>query len=315
MRSVVVLLVVAACHVRVAQVADGARGDTSPDSTYAGASNDAVIRDASPVAHTYLIAILGQSNAEGVGDATDAALDPTLIAPYPIIYDATVFTYWNTPLGARGYADPSGGTMATYSYGYLQPFYYNVAHVDFGIELTLGRDLDAAFPGRVAVTKFAMGGSQLDTQWTPSARYPAVGPNLAHLALAHVRAAYEACGCDRLIVVWEQGEQDAQHLFDAQMYASRLTPLIALFRSVWPDSLWAIGRLNSDAVNATSPATPYVSVVQDQEAAYVASDPQSILVDQDAFPLRADHLHYMDQAYLDNGHAWAQAILSALPAN
>lgn len=265
------------------------------------------ILDATPSNRRYLIAILGQSNAEGIGDATDTTLDQTMLAPYPIVYNASVYDLPALPFGARGRADTGNSSYAVYNYGPLQPFWYNAAHQDFGFELTLGRDLEATLPGRVAMTKYAVGGSQLDTHWNPSGRFPPVGPNLSHLALAAVRDAYEACGCDRLVVVWEQGEQDAGHLADAEVYATSMAPLVGLFRVQWPDALWVIGRLNSDAVN--SGKAPYTSTVQAQQAAYVAADPLSVLVDQDAYPLRADHLHYTDQAYLDLGHAFARDIL------
>lgn len=305
MRFVVVLVLVA-CSSSAVHSHD--HDDAAP-AIDAAAQADAARDAVDP--HRYLVAILGQSNAEGLGDATDTTLDPSLIAPYPLVYNASVYDMPALPFGARGKADSGSVSYAVYNYGALQPFWYNAGHVDFGFELTLGRDLDAVWPGRVTITKYAVGGSDLGTQWKATGTFPPTGPNLAHLALAHVRDAYEACGCDRLIIVWEQGEQDARDTQHAQAYAANLAQLVALFRSRWPDSLWVIGRLNSDAVN--SGKAPYTSTVQDQEAAYVAGDPMSVLVDQDAFPLRTtDHLHYTSQAYLDLGHAFAQAILQRL---
>jgi hypothetical protein len=304
MRALTLLLALCSCaaphDMHTAADADGVDVAVPADSATADASPDVA-----PQLGSVLVAILGQSNAIGFGRADQlTGSDAELATAFPgVLYDAVVIVAAGVPLGPN---------FARYSFGPLAPYSYEGGAAQFGAEMTMGRDLAAAAPGKFFITKWAQSGASLSLNLGAGVAYPGVGPNEAHLMLMHVGNAMEACDCSQLVVVWIQGEADAQTVADAQEYQQKLTGLIALFRSSWPSSRWVVSRLNDDFVNSIYHPQA-TATVQAAEAAVVAGDSLTALVDPSAIALSSDHTHYTTQGYLQLGHLYASAVLAVNP--
>jgi hypothetical protein len=254
--------------------------------------------DAPPTPKT-LIAILGQSNAVGIG-LQSRLTNQSLASSYPnVVYEATTAANSITPI-----------VWETYARGPLAPFYYQSGN-HFGIELTLGRDLDATAQGQFAIVKFAVNGTTLANKWSPTGTVPTSGSgNFAHLALTAVQSAQQACACDRVVFVWIQGEADAGSSSQSAAYATNLAGLAAFYRQTYPAAPWVVGRLNGDYINAANNAGAYTSTVRAAEQQFVASDPHAALVDMDSvLPDPANHTHYFADGYAQLGHLYATAVL------
>lgn len=235
-----------------------------------------------------LVAILGQSNGEGRGDPANLT-DMSLADPLPgVAYAAN---------NAPGATTPAP-SFSMYT-GPLAPFDYD-GGLHHGLELTLARDLHPAM-----VVKYAIGGTSLGYDWLVDGRYPA-GENLAHSALDAVASAQAACGCERVVIIWEQGERDALAPSYAAVYQANLEALVALSRAQFPDVLWVVGRLNAGIAPAYT-STPQIRAAQE---AFVAGDAHAVLVDQDPVPLGPDLVHYTADGYAQLGHMFAAAIAS-----
>ncbi len=242
------------------------------------------------IIRVYLLA--GQSNMSGEGDLGDlpqALADPQTDVDfyYRIPGDADVFTSLQP-----GSSDGS----------------------DFGPELSFGRTMADYYQSvdpnvRVALIKFARGGSRLYADWVPGESeyvtfHEVVGNGLAQLASTYPDAAIEVAG-----FLWQQGEADALS-GQAFSYANNLTSWISDIRGRFGADLpFIYGRLSSNQIPA----------IGEQEAADLRAAQESVdgldtavkMLDTDGIPtIETDVIHFDSEGLLDLGVAFAEGILS-----
>lgn len=264
----------------------------APDATQPPPTIDATA-DARPPVRRKLVVIFGQSNAGSRGLVSELELaDQNLATPYPAV-----------PYIAETGDDANPPHTNTWPLDALGPRLDAFGIARFGIELTLGRTLDAAEPGGWALAKFAFGSTALGGEWNPLGPYPTGQPNLFTQGISFVKAAMVATDSDLGALIWIQGESDAPTVPVGQLYGIRLAEFIGAerFELGLPEVLFVYGRLN---ITNTSPGAAGVRSGQEANQA-----PLAIMVDQDPFPLQRDMLHYSTQGLVDLGRTYAEAIL------
>jgi Carbohydrate esterase, sialic acid-specific acetylesterase len=270
-------------------------GLSSPDGSR---SNDAAQVDANIDAQPprrKLVVIFGQSNAGSRGLVSELA-DPTLAIPYPAVpYIAEAGTDNNPPI------------ITIAALGALGPRPSMAGEEAFGIELTLGRALDAAAPGQWAIAKFAFGSTALAGEWWPQGVWPTGQPNLFSQEITFVQQALVATDSDLGALIWIQGESDAVTVALGDRYQIELAEFVGAERLMLPADPtipFIYGRLN---INNPQPGAAAVRAGQDAN-----QNRYAIMVDQDPFPLRSDLTHYTTPAVLDLGTLYATTVLGAL---
>lgn len=243
----------------------------------------------------------GQSNADGRADI--AGLPPELQLPQP---------------GVDFYYRVEGnlGTFTTLRPGLGET-------TQFGPEIILGNRL-AKFHSdeegtRVAIIKYANGGTNLHTQWKAGGDATSTGDGTDYVAfqqtvtggLAALAAAYPGAQVDIEAMVWMQGESDADAT-NAGLYQSRLTAFIADVRATFGASLpFVIGRLSSGQTYIPAQHLETVRAAQD---AVAAADPLTAIISTDGFAMNGDLLHFSADGQQELGarfageagyHAWA----------
>ncbi|WP_193211401.1 LamG-like jellyroll fold domain-containing protein [Luteolibacter marinus] len=189
-----------------------------------------------------------------------------------------------------------GGTATL---GSLQPGLSESSQ--FGPEITLGRKLADLWAHenntRMAIIKYANGGTNLAVQWKgggdatttgDGAEYvtfqQTVTAGLAALASAHPGAVIDLQG-----MVWMQGESDAVAAY-AGSYQANLTTFIADVRATYGSGLpFVIARLSSGQTNLNA---TYLGQVRAAQDAVAAADPRTSILDTDGFGLGGDNLHF-----------------------
>jgi len=185
----------------------------------------------------------------------------------------------------------------------------------FGPAITLGRKMADIYAGevgtRIAIIKYANGGTNLHTQWKAGGDNTTTGDGseyvtfqqtvtsgLAALAAAHPSASIEING-----MVWMQGESDATSTA-ASAYQTNLTNFIADIRATYGAALpFTIGRLSDaqTALNAT-----YRAQIQTAQDAVALADPRTGIVNTNTFSLKGDHLHLDASGQQSLGTGFAQ---------
>lgn len=242
------------------------------------------------------VLIFGQSNAGSQGIVSQMSADNAPLAQ----------PYANVPyVGQIGQIGPPITNLAL-PYGPLQPYngFSNVPQ--FGIELSMARDLDAAQPNRWAVIKFNMGSTSLRYSWNPTGAWPSSTNNLFTQQISFVKQQIASYGWTIAALVWIQGEEDASVTTVAQQYGTLLPSFITTERAqlgLASDIPFVYGRLN-----ILNPYTDGAAAVRAaQEATQGAHE---IMVDQDPYPMLSSHIHYTSDGYVQLGHAYATAILA-----
>jgi hypothetical protein len=234
---------------------------------------------------------------------------------------------------ADGRASPSG--LPTRPVDLRQPqedvdFYENGAgglttlrpFSQFGPEITLGRRLaDNIGDGvtkRIAIIKYATGGTSLAVDWKPGGDNTTAGDGpqyvsfqqvvsngMAALAVAYPGAVITIDG-----IVWVQGERDAKGGYENQ-YEANLTDFIADVRATYGAGLsFIVIRLSSGQTNI--PAAE-LEIVRAAQTAVAASDPRTSLVDTDGFGLLSDNLHFDALGQQAIGSATAGRLMAFFP--
>ena len=241
--------------------------------------------------------LAGQSNMAGCNDVRN--VDPAWSMPRH-----EVMLYWgNAPAPAFGPLEP--GTSAT-SCSNPDPEFY------FGPELAFGDELSALYPNdQLAFIKFAVGGTDLFSQWTtptgPNGEFPNGGPLWIALKqhIDDARADLVALGYVHQIdgFIWMQGESDADKRFRANAYQSKLTNFIASMRSHTgrPDMPFVLGRIRNAG-------QPHAQTVRDAQVAVASADPNTCWFDTDDLPWLPDGIHYDDPSMLVLGQRFASAL-------
>ena len=250
--------------------------------------------DPSAVTRVKVFLLGGQSNADGRGDAAGLPTTPVnLQEPQDDVdfYESSLTTL--RPLGGQ-----------------------------FGPEITWGRGLADSladgFTTRVAILKYAVGGTSLEVDWKAGgdgttngdgARYKTfqntVTAGLAGLASAYPHATITVEG-----MLWVQGERDAKGGY-GDNYQANLTAFVADVRATYgPGLLFMVSRLSSDQTNI--PALPLATVRAAQDAVATA-DPLTALVDTDGFGMKTDNLHFDALGQQQIGKAASDQTLNLYP--
>lgn len=225
-----------------------------------------------------LFVALGQSNARGWDTVANFPTTPTNYqAATSAVRFWTIGTTW-IDLGPRG-------------------------DQDAGLELSAGRDFDAVWSDTVHVLKYAVGGTDLASDWDPDAP----GTRWTNW-LADLDDAQDALP-DRLdtlrirCVAWVQGESDAAVEVDANAYETNLDNFIDALKSeanarggLWDDFLFVVARLPSFQTSA------YKATVIAAQDAVAAARSDTVIIDTDALT-DTDGTHYDADSLISLGHA------------
>lgn len=252
--------------------------------------------------HRKLIVICGQSNAEGDGVVTNMTSAQAVYAN----------AYPNVRYKAKEDGNTDPPVWTEYLAGDLVPVTY-AGQPKFGIELTMGRDLDSALPKGVSIVKFAGSGTSLVNMWNPSGTYPAndgTGKNLFTQCCDYIAQACLDLDAHLAAIIWIQGEADAGQSSSASAYGTNLQALVTAFRARFKAVPFIVGRLNSDYVN--SGTGTYTSTVQAGQDALPGALPNCYVLNTDSYPPGTDHTHYAETSLLALGHAYAGLVANAL---
>lgn len=234
---------------------------------------------------------MGQSNA-GTPALTSGLADPSLALPYP-----------NVPYIARTGNDLTPPVLVDYPVGDLGPRGDVNGVSKFGIELTLGRGLDAFLPNGWALAKFAYASTALAGEWSPTSIFPTSDPtNLYTQCIAYIAAAEAATHSQLAAIVWIQGESDSGSISVAKEYGIRLAEFIGAMRFSAAPVPFIYGKLNVNCFGLGVPTTRAGQVAAQLSAENV------LMVDMDAFGLQGDATHYTAASLVSLGSLYAQEI-------
>ena len=260
-------------------------------------------------AHYEVYLLGGQSNANGRGDASQL--------PAPLASPQTdVLFYWH-----RTQATSNVGWLTEDQWIDLAPGSGHgtttpVFPKEFGSELSFGRAMADANPAaRIAIIKYAHGGTNLHSEWSATgdkyATFVAtVQAGLA--ALSNAGHTYELKG-----MIWHQGEADTGA--QADNYEANLTSLVNRVRNdlfAGQAAPFVIGSISNSqyGTQITTPGTGPYKVRQAQQAV-AANIVQVGFVNTDGFPVRpTDTIHFDHNGQIALGQGFAAQML-ALEAN
>lgn len=249
-----------------------------------------------PVVNRVRIVLLGgQSNADG--RAAVSGLPTNLQSP-----QSDVDLYYRV--------EGKSGALTT-----LRPGLSETSQ--FGPEITLGRGLADAHAQetgtRVAIIKYANGGTNLHTQWKAGGDATTSGDGPEYVAfqqtvtpaLSALAAKYPQATLELDAMVWMQGESDATST-GASAYQANLAAFIADIRATYGASLpFVIGRLSDQqtAINAT-----YRNQVRTAQENVAAASPITSFVSTDGFGMNGDNLHFSAVGQQSLGSAFAVEV-------
>lgn len=187
----------------------------------------------------------------------------------------------------------------------------------FGPEINMARqlaDIHAGDPDtRVALIKYAHGGTNLHTQWRGDGTSDAANDGPEYRAFQETvqrgLAAFALNYPDAEIVLvgmaWMQGESDRDPRFNGD-YEDNLRRFIADVRATFrPDLPFVIGRL---ADTQTAIAVDQLAVIQNAQDAVADSDPLTTVVNTNGWEMQADRIHFDTPAILRMGRAFAEKL-------
>lgn len=169
----------------------------------------------------------------------------------------------------------------------------------FGPEVTFAPELARWRPApagtRIAVVKYANGGTNLHTQWRAGGDATTAGDGPEYVAFQQtvtqglnlLSTKYPGAAITVEAMTWMQGESDDGAAND---YAANLTAFIADVRATHGAGLpFVIARLSSGQTAIA--ATPLTTLRAAQQSVAEA-DPLAAWVNTDAYPMQGDHLHF-----------------------
>lgn len=258
-----------------------------------GSDGSVTCSDPATALSNTFVAILGDSNAVGIGDTdqTDQAFGIT--TSYPLVQFNTHYSL--------GVADPP--TWQTDVSGDLRP-YHAGGSSGMGIELTLGRTMYQA-GAKPFIAKMAISGSTLGTEWKPSATFPTTGGNLYTQWVARMHSLEASSGKTLGTVVISLGTNDATNTTLASAFAANMAAMVSAIKTEFGATttvVWIKTNVNSVGT--------FAGTVRTQQATAASSDPTLVLVDNDDLTL-TDGAHYFADGYLTLGQRVAFAALDA----
>lgn len=256
-----------------------------------GSAIGSVYGAGSPFGGLSLVVIAGQSNARGNGNPA-LATETGLGTPYPNVQEQT-------------HIDLTGGVSLSWTDTGPRDLQGRTA-TECGIELKLGRVLDAAIAKQWAITKCAVDSTSINANWGPLVNYPAGDPlgNLFTQFIAYLRSSSAALKASIRHIIWIQGEADAGGQAAAGAYQANFAAFIAAVRAqLGTNFTFYFVKLN---VNCTQAFTADVRSAQD---AILLSDSSLQMMIADDLPLTGG-LHYDTDGLYTMGNRFAQAILN-----
>lgn len=252
-------------------------------------------KPAPPVTQLRIVLIGGQSNADGRAVVSELPTSPkNLQNPQN---DISLF-----------YKVEGGtGTLTT-----LRPGLSETSQ--FGPAILLGRKLadlhQSDVNTRIAIIKYANGGTNLATQWKGGGDATTTNDGTEYVTfqqtvtqgLAALAAAYPLATLDLQSMVWLQGESDSVSGLSSS-YQTNLTTFISDVRATYGASLpFVIARLSiqQTALNAT-----HLAAVRAAQDAVAAADPRTAIFSTDDFGLKTDNLHFDGSGQQSIGSAFA----------
>lgn len=224
---------------------------------------------------------------------------------------------------ALGRADPSTLPTALKNPQPDVPYYYSTSvglttlrprATEFGPEITFGRamaDYYEARAGQIAILKYAVGGTNLYSQWKAGGDATTTGDGPLYqdfqTTISAGMIALQMANPGMTLVlrgmIWMQGESDAIPAQSAN-YEANLTAFISDIRKTYGAGLFfTIGEL-STGQTGTGPAADLATVRAAQEHV-AAADPLTSILNTNSYSLKPDNLHWdtVGQQQLGNGFA------------
>jgi hypothetical protein len=237
-------------------------------------------------AHYRVVLLGGQSNMDGRGDATGLPAQLQLPQTNVLFYH-----------GQSGRAIPAN-TWTNLGPG---------SGTDFGPEVKFGQTAADALPSnRVALIKYAAGGTDLNNDWDPASggtyatfRGVVTGATNALNGAGHT---FEVAA-----MLWTQGERDAKTDRSQAQYETDLTEFVADARSRYGAELpFFVSRLSSGQTNIPAAG---LAAIRAAQANVAAADPRMVMTVTDSFGLLADNLHFDAAGQQSLGEALGDAYV------
>ncbi|MCK4998686.1 MAG: hypothetical protein KAS23_04095, partial [Anaerohalosphaera sp.] len=173
----------------------------------------------------------------------------------------------------------------------------------FGPEVTFGRELADSYNEKIALIKYARGGTSLAGDWDPvSGSHYNIFLNEVEDALSTLVTQYdvEVAG-----MIWMQGERDSKFLDMANAYEANLTDFIAAVRVEFSvaDMPFVIGQI-SEAGTWT-----YGNIVRQAQADVSENVGDTALVITSDLTLNGDGIHYDAPGQMTLGIRFADAMI------
>ncbi|BDS07010.1 hypothetical protein NT6N_20500 [Oceaniferula spumae] len=244
----------------------------------------------------------GQSNCFGLG--ATSGLSSELQAPLAEV----LFRYDQPSAGS--------GSLTTKSWIALQPGSGN--NGGLGPEVLFGRILHEEVGSqetRIALVKYAKGGSSLFIDWAPGGNATTVGDgaeyvsfqNTVNSALSDLAILYPNSEISIKGMIWMQGENDARNE-QGDAYQTNLNNFIADVRATYGADLpFVVGQLSDGQTDL--PAVQ-LQKVQDAQAAVAAADRWVGLVNTNDLSLLSDNLHFNTAGQVGMGTRFAKVMLT-----
>lgn len=254
----------------------------------------------------HVLLIGGQSNADGRANPTGLPTSPVNLQ----LPQDDVSYYYSTSLTT------------------LRP-----RATEFGPEITFGRsmaDFYAPYGEKVAVVKYAAGGTNLYSQWKAGGDATTTGDGPIYVSWqttipAGLTALQAANPGATLVIdgmIWVQGESDlASGAANSAAYGANLTAFIADVRATLglPNMPFFLSRISSRQTVYSLPADadyPNYLTMRSQQASVADSVAGAYLIDTDdaAFTMNVDNLHFGPGGQQALGNAFATALQAVVPA-
>jgi hypothetical protein len=175
----------------------------------------------------------------------------------------------------------------------------------FGPELTFGRGMADAYPsGKVALIKYARGGTSLAIDWNPdSGPHYIAFMHAVTIAMQSLQGQYDP---DIAGMIWMQGERDSKDLNQANAYEQNLTQFIQAVRrdTLMPDMPFVIGQISH------APDWTYGQTVRQAQFNVSQSADFTGLVTTSDLPMNADGIHYNSDGQMTLGRRFADVLFA-----
>lgn len=258
---------------------------------------------------TKILVVGGQSNGNGFAFTANQIAVPNISFPYSAVKeidhgatingDPLVWTFDRPVTLGNTLPSPVGVTPVS-----LSPRTGD-ANGDSGVELSLMRRLDRAWPGRWALAKMCIPSSSMLNWIAIGSTYPTATPHLIDQWTAYLTFCETVFSGKIWGVLWHQGESDAQTAPLSSTWEARMTDLIAATRTLTGRTTpFFLPRLHS-----TSPGA-FNATIRTATANLAANLQRVKMIDID--PVGVTTLHYTDDQYAVAGVLESKDVISFL---